>query len=492
MYTDGKLSWSHAPVTLSPSPYPRSSFEYVQQIQPLLNKMIDNISRDKNFLTTCLAPIAESDDFVARLLQIFESQPESRILHGINLGIHRSDYMLNNDHSQLHYPQPASSQDSSDSPPLQIEINTIASSFGCLSHQVGQLHRYLLTRNAGSDELKSVLQAVDIPEYMIDDPNLASQCIPENGSIRALAQALSVAHFLYGDKEAIVLFVVQPGERNQADQRLLEAELWKGHNVKVEFVTLEQVAHRARLDGHPSPIENGPAQPLLIRLSDNSPTERHVSVVYYRAGYSPTDYPTETQWDARVLMENSLAIKCPSVAYQLAGTKKVQQALCEGSCLDKFLPDPIEAELVRRCFAGQYSLGREGDAAADAAVQAAIQDGSRWVLKPQREGGGNNFYGAELSEFLKAHAGKPLLSAYVLMQRIFPKPQKATFLRNGSLEVLDSISELGIYGTFMGDGSDVPVINDCVGYLLRTKPVGTDEGGVATGYSVLNSIVLTE
>ncbi len=48
----------------------------------------------------------------------------------------------------------------------------------------------------------------------------------------------------------------------------------------------------------------------------------------------------------------------------------------------------------------QYSLGSEITEEAKAAMEDAIKDGSKWVLKPQREGGGNNLYGAELSRFL--------------------------------------------------------------------------------------------
>jgi len=86
-------------------------------------------------------------------------------------------------------------------------------------------------------------------------------------------------------------------------------------------------------------------------------------------------------------------------------------------------------------------------------------------------------------------------AGYVLMQRIFPSPQNTAFLRNSKLEVLPSISELGIFGTFVGYGTSSlsqsvsPILNSYGGYLLRTKPLGVDEGGVATGYSVLNSIV---
>jgi glutathione synthase len=48
-----------------------------------------------------------------------------------------------------------------------------------------------------------------------------------------------------------------------------------------------------------------------------------VSVVYFRAGYAPSDYFGEDEWAARALIERSAAIKCPTLGYQLAGTKKV-------------------------------------------------------------------------------------------------------------------------------------------------------------------------
>lgn len=50
-----------------------------------------------------------------------------------------------------------------------------------------------------------------------------------------------------------------------------------------------------------------------------------MAIVYFRAGYTPTDYPSETEWAARLLVERCDAFKCPTVAYQLAGAKKIQQ-----------------------------------------------------------------------------------------------------------------------------------------------------------------------
>ena len=86
------------------------------------------------------------------------------------------------------------------------------------------------------------------------------------------------------------------------------------------------------------------------------------------------------------------------------------------------------------------------------------------------------------------------------MQRIFPLPQKTAFLRSGALQILPSISELGVYGTYLSYGArpqqdettneEKVLCNAYGGYLLRTKPEGVDEGGVASGYSVLSSVIL--
>ena len=56
-----------------------------------------------------------------------------------------------------------------------------------------------------------------------------------------------------------------------------------------------------------------------------------IGAVYLRAGYSPDDYPSEAHWGAREKLERCAAAKCPSVAFQLAGAKKV---VCYGPLID--------------------------------------------------------------------------------------------------------------------------------------------------------------
>ena len=70
-----------------------------------------------------------------------------------------------------------------------------------------------------------------------------------------------------------------------------------------------------------------------------------------RCGYHPDQYPTELEWDARLMIELSLAIKSPSIHYHLAGTKKVQQELAKEGILEKYLGDKAQMDSVRDIFA---------------------------------------------------------------------------------------------------------------------------------------------
>ena len=63
-------------------------------------------------------------------------------------------------------------------------------------------------------------------------------------------------------------------------------------------------------------------------------------MAYYRAGYTPDDYPTESEWAARLLIERSFAIKCPSIGQHLAGTKKVQLVRARATPTPTPDPDP--------------------------------------------------------------------------------------------------------------------------------------------------------
>ena len=69
-------------------------------------------------------------------------------------------------------------------------------------------------------------------------------------------------------------------------------------------------------------------------------------------GHSALSRHTVWMW-RREMLERSTSAQCPSVAYQLAGAKKVQQDLAAPGALERFLEEPRQAELLRACFAGK-------------------------------------------------------------------------------------------------------------------------------------------
>jgi glutathione synthase len=302
-------------------------------------------------------------------------------------------------------------------------------------------------------------------------------------SIKELAQGLADGNYYYnnGDNDntsTIVLFVVQPNERNCFDQRHIEYALFNNHGIKSVRLTLEEVEEHVTV-----------SQDKLYIKS----TMDEVSVVYYRSGYAPSDYEMDPEktWNARLLLENTLAIKCPSVLTQLSGTKKVQQILTKKEAVTKFLPNASEEELskILSTFVAIYSLD-EADEESTQAVKLAFEQPQNYVLKPQREGGGNNVYKENIPAFLES-LDKKDWGAYILMEIINPPLHKNKIIRNGEIFHEDIISELGIFGTTVFDENSGKVLtNKNAGWLLRSKFSTSNEGGVAAGFGCVDNIYL--
>jgi glutathione synthase len=331
----------------------------------------------------------------------------------------------------------------------------------------------------------------------------SSVTLPSNESSKGLAAGLHAAFQAYG-KSALghptcVLFLVQDGERNVFDQRHLEYALQSAGPEPVPVFRLPF----SQILTHTSLAPSSPKRQLIYRPPHNPALAFEVAVVYLRAGYGPSDYPSPSAWEARYQIERSAAITCPSVLTQLAGMKKVQQVLATpesasssssspspNSVLRRFIPDDNErsASALLKTFTNIYPLDGASVAGREARRLATDpEECKRYVLKPQREGGGNNFYRAaippRLREIPESHWG-----SYILMELITPPPVVNTILRNGKLEHGGVISELGVYGTCLWDQKTGEVLHNAeAGYLLRTKGDKSEEGGVAAGYGCMDS-----
>ncbi|KAG0243011.1 hypothetical protein BGX31_011327 [Mortierella sp. GBA43] len=433
----------NAPVSLFPTPFPRNAFNNAIKIQPLFNQLVQDISEDDAFLKEVMESLSSVDEFVKRLYDLYLIVKEEGIAQPASLGLHRSDYIIHLNPGQ----------DFSEAKIKQVELNTISASFGCLSSLTGDLHRYLKTTTG----------------YFVND--FDTSVIPSSDSITSIASGLASAHQLYGSKTAKVMMVVQPGERNSFDQRWIEYNLLKNHGIVLVRKTLAEIAEHGRLD------------PTTKALYIDT---QEISVAYYRSAYAPTDFPTEKEWEGRLLAERSLAIKCPTIAYQLVGAKKVQQVLAAPGQLERFVKDPESAAQLRASFTGLYPLDSSPEGLA--AYEAAMVNSDDLVMKPQREGGGNNIYGKDIQKVLKTLTEEQR-NAYILMDIIRPPVTKNVLLRKGEIQRANVVSELGVYGIYLHDGQKI-VRNDNGGHLLRTKGVESNEGGVAAGFAVIDSVLL--
>jgi glutathione synthase len=227
-----------------------------------------------------------------------------------------------------------------------------------------------------------------------------------------------------------------------------------------------------------------------------------ISTIYFRAGYTPDDYPSQAQFDTRLLLERSRAIKCPTIPLQLAGGKKVQQVLTKPGVLESFLldrtrwdgPDFTEADvaLLRDSWMGMWGLNEDGDGG----VAKARLEAGKLVLKPQREGGGNNVYKSSIPGFLDTLPTAER-EAWVAMELIeTPKGVSNYLVRAGSgsqgAVKTETISELGIFGWALFGPGAKKIKHETAGWLVRTKGTDSDEGGVAAGFSVLDSLLLVD
>ncbi|KAG0698823.1 glutathione synthase [Suillus ampliporus] len=488
----------HAPLSLLPAPFPRAQFQSARSLQRVYNILYARVALDTPFLDKVMGAevgVGKADEFIGMLWRGWKAiREEGRVVQPLHLGLFRSDYLLHD-------------KDGDEGLVLkQVEFNTMSSSFGPLSERAAAMHRHILASTS----------------YFSVSPHLTADNFPENNTTSGLAEGLAKAHEAYGVPDARILFVVQPNERNVFDQRWLEYELLEKHQIHVIRQTLSDLATTASLD--PSTH----ALTITLPLPPSTSTYQ-ISTIYFRATYTPSDFTTPAHYDTRFLLERSRAIKCPSLPLHLAGGKKVQEALTRPGVLERFLGNEEGrwgkgavdltgyAEDIRSTWMGMWALDSE-DAGIDHLLtqgpgdgegEGRIPPGTRLaylkapslVLKPQREGGGNNVYRDAIPAFLDALPAEER-EAWIAMEMIEtprgvsglsssarPHPvriqtrtqRRKSFVRKSFL----SWESLGMRCLERGE-----VVEREVGWLVRTKGTESNEGGVAAGFSVLDSVVL--
>jgi glutathione synthase len=423
---DGSIG--HLPFTLHPWQAPAGFYTQAHAASFLYNKLYHRVSQAREFLDSHLEASRRVDAFVGGLYRCLPDKPIERPA----VYLSRHDFM------------PA--QTAKGVTPKQVETNLMAASLGYASQRVNACVRYLYDGTALGDQV------------------LAHQ----GGS--TITRGLAEAYRQFAAPKEVVLFIVPPGEVNAFDQRAMQAELVLQHGVPVVRTTLNEL-------GQHGEIRNG-----KVHLHG-----RAAAIAYFRGGYSPDHYTFEGAWEGRRLLEHSDTISIPSVTVQLANTKKIQQVLSIPAELERFV-EPGEAGQLLETMVGLSAI--DAPLQDTTARQAALLDPESWVLKPSREGGGNNYFGAEMVSQLNA-MDQQQAQAFILMEAIKQQPFRAVRLVEG--EVVDGpcVTELGFFTYSIWQGDELQS-EDVEGYLLRTKDVANREGLVLGGYSFLDTAAVPD
>ena len=423
---DGQLV--HAPFSLTPYQLPSSLISQLQIHTQWSSLLFWKVAQNSDFLREILEPTAKVDEFVRFLLSLIpnEKRQDQQLL------INRNDFLFER-------------KENGELQPLQVEFNTISASFAHLSGRVTALHQQLQQEN--------ILKAAPLP----------------HDAIAGFASGIKETIENLGWQDAALLMLVQPKERNWFDQMGLFAALSQ-RGVRVVRATLAEVHQKGKL-------KNG----------DLWVGPQRIGVVYFRAGYAPGDLPDEDSRSARRMLEASSAVLVPEASMQLAGTKKIQQVLADSSILSEFVPESV-ADQLKAYFAMMFGLEEEVEGRP--AREFLAENAEQFVLKPQREGGGNNVYGAEIRDFLTSLPTSED-RAWIAMKRIEAETAESLLVVQEQAQSHQSISELGIFGLLRAQSDDLR-INMPVGHLVRTKASNVNEGGVVAGYACLNSLISTD
>ncbi|KIW01414.1 glutathione synthetase [Verruconis gallopava] len=455
---------AHAvPVSLVPSPWSRRCFDRAVALQDGFNELYARLASNEKGLERMLRPLMGKDGFAETLWSIHQEAKTLGIAQKWSLGIFRSDYMANSE--GIH----------------QVEFNTFACSGATHATRISKMYSYLHKIGMYGDTY---------------GPQSAPPAkLPSNSATTGIVRALLGAHQQYlkcrsssNSASTGILMIVQHGNFNVSDERPIEYALW---DVGVPVYRLE---FRAILQY----LSLGPNKELLYKLPSCELAPLEVSVVYYRAGHKPAEYLRDGA-EARLLIEISQAIKCPSILSHLTTFKHVQQELAKPGALQACFPGARQIPRVDETFVPMFVLDKSERGIHARNLALNEEQARRYILKPSREGGGNNVYGRDIPAFLQT-VREELWPTFTLMEKIEVTPHNALLLSQNGLYMGPAVSELGIVGSILWRPDDrddgIPSIeidfNKPIGWTFKTKPSTVDEMSVVKGYGFFDSPYLLD
>lgn len=136
--------------------------------------------------------------------------------------------------------------------------------------------------------------------------------------------------------------------------------------------------------------------------------------------FIPKHFPEQSDWDLRETIEKSQAIKCPTLYTLLTNLKFFQYAINSPETWShfNFSKEVFEANSKTFC---EIKTMADFENSKQKLREHILKNGGyeAYVLKPQREGGANNYFGEDIDRVIGEFSLEEL-SSHILMKRIFP------------------------------------------------------------------------
>ena len=396
-------------VCYTTSVYKKADIEHLRFISNQQNELWMKMASDCDFILQTMESFAKTDSFLSHLYDIAKKVRNSPHRQTAKLCYSRNDFFLD---------------ESGDF--KQVEPNMWA--VGC---------------GAFFDNHKKILSQIET-QFGNSIPSFAR--VPElPTTIPCFTEGLEAAWRYYSKPEAIIVLVTQ-----------------KHENVFDQFAPAQALASkgityiRYSLDDLVSLLEVDPNTGIATVLG------KEVGVFFYRDGFLP-DFYNEKTWIVREQIELSRAIKAPNIFYQLANTKYMQHLMSKPEIWLRFGYSQAEYEVQSKTFSPSFCVS-DFDSK-ESLEDYILQHGGwkEWVLKPQRDGGCNNFFGEEIKPFFLKSTFEEL-KPFILHKKIHVVSRTGIFTNWKSTYVRELDDELGLYHYILSD-------ND--------KKISEKEGGIS-------------
>ena len=426
------------PASLSRTVLPKAIFDELTRLNRIQNELWMKMSYDRDFLLEKSRVLEKEDDFVARFTSIIRKTKGNKNTTSKKCSITRNDVMVQDDGRFF-----------------QVEFNMIASSLGPISEK----HHHSLNRIAKIFG--------DKPSPFTDKDELTSAV----DNLDFVTKSLIATHKSYGNPDAIIVFLCGK-EKNVFD---IFAPL---SGLKEAGISFERLSFKDLND--------------LLEVDETTGIAtvlgKEVALFYLRDGYMPHQY-SDQEWETREKYELSKSIKCPDAAQQLVNMKYFQYVINFESTWTHFGYSKEDFDSCRKMFCDIKTIHDFKDGKKEIFEYIQSKGGlDSFVLKPQREGGANNFFGEDIRKQIDSLTIEQL-EAFILMEKIVPRVYTNIHCAWDQVRVRETADEFGVFYFNLWDSGKV-VENREGGTLVRSKINGTNEGGVGMGFAVINSLTV--